>query len=87
MMEMPEEKLPNVGKAGARLGIIGAGILALNNSFSPFGYLFFLASSITLVYWGKANRFRHQVEMQFVFTLVNMLGLYNWVIRPLFDQI
>lgn len=77
------ERFPLVGKIGARLGILGAGLLALNNSYSPFGYLFFLASSVSLVCWGKANGFRHQIEMQFVFTLVNMIGLYNWVIKPL----
>lgn len=73
-----------IGRIGARLGICGAILLSLNNAVSPFGYVLFLSSSLSLMYWAKRNRCSHQFEMQLVFTAVNALGGYNWIIKPMF---
>ena len=65
---------------GANTGIIGAILLALNISISAYGYLFFLISSVSLAYWGQLNNYKHQRKMQIVFTVVNSVGLYRWLV-------
>lgn len=72
-----------LGTIGGRCGIAGAVMLSMNNVLSPYGYVLFLISSLCLLYWGRANNFRHQIEMQLVFTAVNTFGLYNWILKPL----
>lgn len=77
------EESSKVGLIGSRLGIAGALLLSLNNAYSPFGYVLFLLSSLCLLYWAKKNCFSHQIEMQLVFTAVNAIGGYNWILKPM----
>lgn len=81
-----DEKFNQLGVIGSRAGIAGAILLSTNSDYSPYGYILFLVSSICLVMWGRANNFKHQFEMQVVFTLVNLNGLVNWLLIPLFNQ-
>ena len=74
------ERAALCGKLGARLGIAGALLLAANIPASPYGYVLFLASSLCLSHWGHVNGFKHQLEMQLVFTAVNCFGAYRWLL-------
>jgi nicotinamide riboside transporter PnuC len=67
---------------GAGFGIVGAALLALNNHYSPFAYIFFLASSFFLVIFSLKNSARGLLLMQVAFTLVNLIGIYRWILHP-----
>jgi len=67
---------------GAGLGIVGAALLCLNNHYSPFGYIFFLASSFFLVIYSLKISARGLLLMQVVFTVVNLIGIYRWILHP-----
>lgn len=79
-VEAPVEKAKFFAEFGANTGIIGAVLLALNISISAYGYLFFLMSSVSMTYWGQVNNYKHQRKMQLVFTVVNSIGLYRWLL-------
>ena len=61
-------------------GICGALMLASNIWLSAYGYILFLLSSIFLLAWAIATRFDNQIPMQGIFLMINMTGLYNWLI-------
>jgi len=65
---------------GAALGVIGAILLAFNFELSKYGYVFFLLSSVSLSVWAITDKQYHQLMMQLVFTVINTIGLYKWVL-------
>jgi nicotinamide riboside transporter PnuC len=55
-------------------------MLASNTQVSPYGYIFFLLSSLCLLGWAFSEKHKNQLTMQAVFFLVNTYGIYNWLI-------
>lgn len=70
-----------VGWLGSIAGIGGAILLALNIPASGYGYLLFLMSSIALSAWAYRTGASHALVMQAVFSVINTVGVYNWLIR------
>lgn len=64
---------------GSLTGLIGAAILALNTSFSGWGFAAFLASNFAWIAFGLANRSWGLVTMQVGFTATSILGMYRWL--------
>lgn len=69
-----------IGWLGSALGCCGALLLALNIPLSMWGWVIFTASSILLLLWSLLGRHYHQLAMQGVFLLTNLLGVYRWLI-------
>lgn len=80
--ETKTNRLVNVaGWIGSILGLIGSLLLALNVSFSWFGFLAYLGSNMAWFYHGVATRTWSMVIMQLGFTATSFLGVFNWVIK------
>lgn len=69
--------------SGSTLAVIGASLLAMNNVYSAYGYLFFLASAAILVAYSFKVRANGLFFMQLVFLIVNLVGIYRWLLQPL----
>lgn len=65
---------------GSLCGIAGAMLLAANVSFSGYGYIFFFASSVSLLVWAALDNHPHQAIMQLVFTCINLVGAWRWLL-------
>ena len=65
---------------GTGTGIIGAILVASNTAGSPWGFVFFLVSSVC---WSGAAyllRKHSLLVLQVVFTLINLVGIYRWLL-------
>jgi nicotinamide riboside transporter PnuC len=65
---------------GSLTGIAGAILLALNFEWSKYGYVFFLLSSMALIYFSYQRELKGLLTQQLVFLGINLLGLYRWLI-------
>ena len=54
-------------------------MLALNESFSGFGWIAFLVSNIAWLVYGRLMRVHSIVLMQLVFTATSLVGIYRWL--------
>jgi hypothetical protein len=68
-----------VGWVGSIFGLIGSLLLALNTSYSGYGFLAYLGSNFAWLYHGVKTRTWALVVMQVGFTLTSLVGLRNWV--------
>ena len=64
---------------GSITGIIGALMLALNNDYSMYGYIFFIISSLALTYEFYRDKITSMLLQQFIFLTINLLGAYKWL--------
>ena len=65
---------------GTVMAIAGAGLLALRVKRSGWGWVLFLASSLT---WGLAGVLQHDAPlavMQAAFAVANIVGICRWLI-------
>lgn len=67
---------------GAALGILGALLIATNTSVSHLGWVPFVMSSLMLTVFYKTKGHRYLLVMSLVYTGINCLGLYRWVLAP-----
>ncbi|MFJ3110058.1 hypothetical protein [Pseudomonas putida] len=68
--------------AGTIAGIAGAVLMSLNTSYSPFGYVLFLFSSLFLAGHARMIRARWLLMLQACFLITNMNGIYHWLLLP-----
>jgi len=66
--------------AGALLSILGAGLLALNISVSPWAYVPYTISSILLLVWAIYQRSYGIATQNIVLLLINVVGIYRWLL-------
>ena len=72
--------LPILKWVGTLTGIAAASLIALNISMSGWGFAVFLVSSLS---WGTAAFLMGETSLlllQGVFTIINALGIYRWLI-------
>ena len=62
------------------MGIAGALVVALNLPFSGCGFVLFLVSSVSWTVAGLKMREHSLALLNGVFTAVNLLGIYRWLI-------
>lgn len=67
---------------GCALGVLGAGLLAMNNRWSGYGFVLFLGSNVAWIVFGVLTGAMGLVTMQIVFTMTSMVGIWQWLIRP-----
>lgn len=66
---------------GTITGIAGGILLALNiANYSKFGFIFFLVSASSWLIQGYKNKDFPLVLLNCVFVIVDILGIYNWII-------
>ena len=70
--------LKYVGEVG---GIVGALMVALNSdAISAYGYIFFTSSSVSWTIAATWMREWSLMRMSFAFTIINILGVYQWLL-------
>lgn len=67
---------------GSIVAILGAVMMASNTRFSPWAYPVWLLSSIVLIVVCLASSHNGLALREAVFTVINALGLWRWVILP-----
>lgn len=65
---------------GALTGILGALILALNVSWSGFGFVGYSVSNVFWLIYAHGKRARGLFAMQCVFSVISALGMYRWLV-------
>ncbi|MBF0188272.1 MAG: hypothetical protein HQL50_10155 [Magnetococcales bacterium] len=77
---MSHRQLTALKWTGTVTGIIGATLIALNISISGYGFLFYGISCLT---WGVAGWWMREwslVVLQGVFLIINVIGIWRWLI-------
>ena len=77
MKKVVDEK--TIEWAGSLLGLIGAGLLALNNAYSGYGFVAFFISNLFWIGWGIKRKAFGLLTMQAGFTLTSIVGITNWL--------
>ncbi len=54
-------------------------MLAINVSWSAYGWLLFLASNVSWIVYAIHRRVRSVLLMQLVFTSTSLTGVYRWL--------
>lgn len=65
---------------GSIAGILGAGLLALNNDYSGYGFISFMLSNICFIIIGFKCKLYGLLVMQVFFTLTSIVGIYTWLL-------
>jgi hypothetical protein len=68
--------LKYIGEIG---GIVGAFMVATNTIVSPFGYLFFTASSVAWTFAAWKMQEWSLMRMSIAFSAINLIGIYRWL--------
>lgn len=71
-----------VGWAGFVFGALGAGMLALNTTWSRWGWLAFLGSNIAWISYAALSGPTSLLMQQLVFIGTTFLGISRWLIKP-----
>ena len=64
---------------GTICGIIGSVLVAANNGFQFVGYTSFLIGAIACLYVAWQKRDSANIALWGFFTIVNVMGIYNYV--------
>ncbi len=67
---------------GCLLGLGGAGLLALKNRLSGYGFVLFLLSNIAWIAFGFLTQATGIIVMQIGFTLTSLVGVWQWLVVP-----
>lgn len=67
---------------GASAGMLGALLIASNTLYSPYGWIAFAVSSVTLLMFAVKLKAWGLLCLQLCFCLTNALGLWRWLIEP-----
>ena len=65
---------------GTIFGVVGAALIALNIAVSGWGFVLFLVSSVSWTVAGVMMRENSLILLNVVFTAINLLGIYRWLI-------
>lgn len=68
--------------SGAILGLLGAGLLALNTRHSGYGFVAFLLSNCCWIGFGLLSGSYGLLTMQAGFTVTSAIGVYRWLYKP-----
>lgn len=65
---------------GCITGLCGAALLALNNRYSGWSFVLFLASNVAWLLFGLLSHAAGMVIMQIGFTATSLTGIWKWLI-------
>jgi nicotinamide riboside transporter PnuC len=67
---------------GTTMGILGSVMVASKSRYSPYGWIAFLMSSMSLAKFGFMTGAYGLLTLEAVFICTNVLGLWQWLISP-----
>lgn len=79
---MTLEQLNFLQWLGSLTGIAGALMMACNSKASPWAYPVWLCASVSMLVFALYDQLSGLALQQAVFTFINTLGLWRWMIRP-----
>lgn len=65
---------------GSVWGLLGAGLLALNNEYSGWGFVAFLVSNGHWIGFSLLSRIKGLLIMQIGFTITSLIGIWRWLV-------
>lgn len=68
-----------IGWFGSITGLLGSLLLALNTSFSGWGFVVFLLSNAAWMTHGIRTKTWSMVVMQLGFTVTSLIGVWRWL--------
>lgn len=68
---------------GCATGALGSLLLALNKSYSRWGFVFFLIANGFWAAYGLETGAKGLVVNQLVFTVTSLIGIYRWFFHKL----
>ena len=60
--------------------IVGSALLAMNTDYSKYGYIMFMASSLSGMYVAREHSVQSMFLLQSIFTVVNAIGICCWLL-------
>lgn len=66
---------------GCLFGLAGAFVLAMNASYSGWGFVLFLLSNGFMITYGLITKARGIILMQLGFTATSAIGAANWLLK------
>lgn len=67
---------------GAYTGIVGAVLLATRSRYMAWVYPLWIVSGISLTVWAILTGAASLRNMQAIYTVISMVGVYNWLLKP-----
>ena len=64
--------------AACATGLLGALLLALNNSYSRWGWVCFMASNLLWISWSISTGAQGLFVNQAGYTITSLIGLFKW---------
>ena len=80
LSETEQRRLRRIELIAAVAGLLGAALLASNTSWSPWGWVLFLASNAGWIAFACLQGFRWLLAMQIGFTATSLLGIWRWLL-------
>jgi hypothetical protein len=68
---------------GAIFGMIGAVLMAFNNPYSKYGWVFFMGANVCWMTFSINKSMMFLFTQELVFLCINIFGLWRWVIKPI----
>lgn len=65
---------------GSFAGIIGTLLLAFNNEYSGYGFLFYMVSNVCFIIIGYKVKLYGLLVMQLCFVISSFIGVYVWLL-------
>lgn len=65
--------------AGSITGLVGAGVLAMNEPYSGWGFVIFLVSNAFLFSYARITKAKGLFILQIGFTVTSVMGILNWL--------
>ncbi|CAA6821146.1 MAG: Unknown protein [uncultured Thiotrichaceae bacterium] len=65
---------------GTVMAVSAAILLAINIPISGWAYVFYLVSSVLLMWWGFRRKAYGIAMQNVVFIVINIIGIYRWLI-------
>jgi nicotinamide riboside transporter PnuC len=71
---------------GTAMGILGSVMVSSKTRFSPYGWIAFLVSSLSLARFGFMTGAYGLLTLEIVFVCTNVLGLWRWLLSPYIES-
>lgn len=71
---------------GAGTGIAGAVLLALKCRYSAWAWPLWIVSGVAWIIYAHATNTYGLLAQQVVFTAINLIGTWRWLIQPLAER-
>ena len=74
-----------IQSAAGVLSILAALLLAMNNRWSGYGFVLYLAANALWAIFGVATSAEVLLMQQVLIAIISLLGIWRWLIKPRLD--